>query len=158
VLVSRSSNPKRPAQPPVRGCTCGRLRRLTRRITAVYDRALAPCGLRVTQFSLMSNLLSLPAPTLSELAETMDMERTTLLRNLHPLVAAGWIRVEPSAHSRKREVHLTPAGRAKWVEAKPFWRVAQNTVNSALGESEVARLHRRVDQYLSQLRSPEARE
>lgn len=156
--MPRSSAPKRQVQPPIPGCTCGRLRRLTRRITAVYDHALAPCGLRVTQFSLMSSVLKLQAPTLSVLADTMDMERTTLLRNLHPLVDAGWIRVEPTAHSRKREIRLTPAGRAKWDQAKPLWRVAQNAVNSALGESEVAWLHQRVDRYLSRLRSSERTE
>jgi DNA-binding MarR family transcriptional regulator len=155
--MSRSADPKRRVQAPVRGCTCGRLRRLTRRITAVYDRSLAPCGLRVTQFSLMSNLLK-RAPTLSELAETMDMERTTLLRNLRPLITAGWVHVEPRAHTRRSEARLTPAGRAKWAQARPLWRVAQNAVTAALGESEVARLHQRVDRYLSQLRSPETGE
>ena len=156
--MARSSHAERQVQPPIYGCTCGRLRRLTRKITAVYDHALAPCGLRVTQFSLMSSLLKLQAPTLAELAETMDMERTTLLRNLRPLVAAGWVRVEARPHSRRREARLTPAGRAKWIRAKRFWRVAQNAVNSTLGESEVARLHQRVDRYLSQLRSPEEKE
>ena len=87
--MPRTSRSEHRARPEVPACTCGRLRRLTRRLTAVYDRALAPCGLRVTQFSLMSNLLSLHAPTLSLLAEAMDMERTTLLRNLRPLAAAG---------------------------------------------------------------------
>lgn len=152
--MPRASDPKRRPRPPVRGCTCGRLRRLTRRITGVYDRALAPCGLRVTQFSLLSKLLPRHACTFSALADAMDMERTTLLRNLRPLVEAGWIRAEARANSRRREVRLTPAGRAKWSEAKPLWRMAQNAVNSALGDSEVARLHRRVDRYLSRLRDP----
>ena len=137
-------------------CTCGQLRRLTRRITGIYDHALAPCGLRVTQFSLLSNLLKLPACSLSELADAMDMERTTLIRNLRPLVAAGWVRAQARVNSRKQEVSLTPAGRAKWSEAKPLWRLAQDTVNSTLGESEVARLHGRITRYLSQLHSPEA--
>ena len=152
--MTRAPDPEHRARPDDPGCTCGRLRRLTRRVTAVYDRALAPCGLRITQFSLMSNLSRLRAPTLAQLAETMDMERTTLLRNLRPLVAARWVRVEQHANTRQREVSLTPAGRAKWSAAKPLWRVAQNAVNSALGDSEVARLHRRVDHYLSRLHGP----
>jgi DNA-binding MarR family transcriptional regulator len=152
--MPRAPDPEHRTRPESPGCTCGRLRRLTRRVTAVYDRALAPCGLRITQFSLMSNLCRLKAPTLAQLAETMDMERTTLLRNLRPLVAAGWVRAGQHANTRQREVSLTPAGRAKWSAAKPLWRVAQNAVNSALGDSEVARLHRRVDHYLSRLPSP----
>jgi len=153
--MPRTSRSEHRARPEVPACTCGRLRRLTRRLTAVYDRALAPCGLRLTQFSLMSNLLSLHAPTLSLLAEAMDMERTTLLRNLRPLAAAGWIRVESRANTRRREVSLTPAGRAKWAAARPRWRVAQDAVNATLGDSEVVRLHRRVDRYLAKLRSPD---
>jgi DNA-binding MarR family transcriptional regulator len=133
-------------------CTCGRLRRLTRRITAVYDHTLAPCGLRITQFSVLSSLLRLQTPTLAELSDSMDMERTTLLRNLRPLVAAGWVRVESRANSRQLQASLTPAGRAKYSEARPLWRLAQNAVSSALGETEVVRLNRRVDRYLSQLR------
>jgi DNA-binding MarR family transcriptional regulator len=146
--MSRTPDPR----PNEVACTCGRLRRLTRRITAVYDHTLAPCGLRITQFSVLSNLLKLQAPTLSELANAMDMERTTLLRNLRPLVAAGWVRVEARANSRQLQASLTPAGRAKYSDARPLWRLAQNAVNSVLGETEVIRLHRRVDRYLSQLR------
>jgi DNA-binding MarR family transcriptional regulator len=145
------SHPDHRARPEIPGCTCGRLRRLTRRITALYDHALARCGLRVTQFSLMSNLLTLREPTLAVLAKAMDMERTTLLRNLRPLVAAGWVRVQVRPNTRRREVSLTPAGRGKWAQAKPLWRQAQNAINSALGDSEVARLHQRVDRYLAQL-------
>jgi DNA-binding MarR family transcriptional regulator len=144
----------RDAPPQVQGCTCNRLRRLTRRVTAVYDHALAPCGLRGTQFSLLSNLLALQAPTLSVLAEAMDMERTTLTRNLRPLIAAGWVSLRPGHNPRNREARMTSAGRAKWVQAKPHWRRAQSALNSALGEAEVARLHRLVDRYLPRLRSP----
>ena len=135
-------------------CTCGQLRRLTRRITGIYDHALAPCGLRVTQFSLLSNLMKLPACSLAELAQAMDMERTTLIRNLRPLAAAGWVRTQTRANTRQREVSLTPAGRAKWSVARPLWRSAQDAVNSTLGSSEVTRLHRRMARYLSLLRGP----
>src|SRR6267154_6589406 len=140
--MSSRSGPRRDAPAKIQGCTCNRLRRLTRRVSAVYDHALAPCGLRGTQFSLLSNLLALRAPTLSVLAEAMDMERTTLTRNLRPLIAAGWVAVQPGPNARKREARLTPAGRGKWSRAKPFWRSGQNKVNALLGEVEVARLHR----------------
>ena len=151
-----SSAPRRPrnAPPQVQGCTCNRLRRLTRRVTAVYDHALAACGLRGTQFSLLSNLLVLQTPTLSVLAEAMDMERTTLTRNLRPLIAAGWVALQPGRNARNREARMTPAGRAKLAQDKPHWRRAQSTLNSALGDAEVVRLHRLVDRYLPLLRGP----
>jgi hypothetical protein len=40
----------------VSNCTCARLRRLTRRMTALYDRELAQTGLRLTQYSLLATL------------------------------------------------------------------------------------------------------
>jgi len=152
--MSSRSGPRRDAPAKIQGCTCNRLRRLTRRVSAVYDHALAPCGLRGTQFSLLSNLLALRAPTLSVLAEAMDMERTTLTRNLRPLIAAGWVALRPGANARNREARLTPAGRAKCAQARPHWRRAQSALNSTLGGTEVARLHQLVDRYLPLLRSP----
>jgi len=152
--MSRALARPDPARPEVRGCTCNRLRRLTRRVTALYDHALAPCGLRVTQFSLLSNLLVLQTPALSVLAEAMDMERTTLTRNLRPLITAGWVTVQPGASARRREARLTPIGRAKWEQGKSLWRLGQNALNASLGEAEVARLHQMVDQCLPLLRNP----
>jgi DNA-binding MarR family transcriptional regulator len=152
--MSSPSRRPRDAPPQVQGCTCNRLRRLTRRVTAVYDHALAPCGLRGTQFSLLSNLLALQAPTLSVLAEAMDMERTTLTRNLRPLITAGWVALRPGRNARHREARMTPAGRAKWAQAKPHWRRAQSALTAVLGDAEVSRLHRLVDRCLPLLRSP----
>jgi len=110
--------------------------------------------LRGTQFSLLSNLLVLQTPALSVLAEAMDMERTTLTRNLRPLITAGWVTVQPGASARRREARLTPIGRAKWEQGKSLWRLGQNALNASLGEAEVARLHQMVDQCLPLLRNP----
>jgi DNA-binding MarR family transcriptional regulator len=121
----------------------------------VYDRTLAPCGLRVTQYSLLSHLATQRAWTLAALAEAMDMERTTLLRNLRPLVSSGWVRVQARPNTRKQEVTLTPSGRAKRAQARSLWRIAQNAVAATLGPAEVQRLHRRVDRYLARLRHPQ---
>lgn len=71
----------------VSGCTCARLRRLTRRMTALYDRELAPTGLRLTQYSLLATLRregGAVGIAVSDLAAAMDMDRTTLTRNLRP--------------------------------------------------------------------------
>src|SRR4029453_11492813 len=102
-----------PAAPDsaIHGCTCARLRRLNRRVTAVYDRALAPLGLRVTQYSLLASLRPAPALTLTELAALLDMDRTTLTRNLKPLSEGGWVELHTyAADSRARRVRLTGEG------------------------------------------------
>ena len=135
--------------PPVRGCTCFRLRQLTRRVTQHYDSHLARAGLRVTQFSLLGMLLHTEPLTLSELAARMEMDRTTLTRNLGPLQSAGWVAVTPGKDARSRSVLITGAGRAAWDKAKPHWRQAQNELNVALGAENVSGLHGVLDDSLA---------
>ena len=140
------------AKPPTapQGCTCGRLRRLTRRVTAVYDRELAAVGLRVTQYSLLGALQrdagsdGLPV---AELAERLDMDRTTLTRNLQPLTAQGWAELIADPRDRRvRRARITAAGAAAFAAARPHWRRAQQAVNSTLGVQSVAALHLWLDE------------
>lgn len=139
------------------GCTCAKLRRLTRRITAVYDRELAAAGLRVTQFSLLAALRNDTGASegtgeggdigLTELAERMDMDRSTLSRNLRPLVDRGW--AELAAHgqdARVRVARLTAQGLAQWQLARPHWKRAQKEVNATLGAAQVLQLHQQLDE------------
>jgi DNA-binding MarR family transcriptional regulator len=131
------------------GCTCFKLRCLTRRVTAVYDRTLSAAGIRVTQYSLLSHLRGLRGVPISQLAEKLDMDRTTLTRNLKPLLEAGWVGVEASAEdARVRLVHITPAGEARWQTARTYWRQAQDEVNVTIGRANVAGLHQMLDSYV----------
>ena len=135
-------------------CTCFKLRRLTRRVTAVYDRALSGAGMRVTQYSLLAHLRGLHGVAMSELAEMLDMDRTTLTRNLRPLVEAGWIAVKPSAEdARIRLVHITPSGEKRWQAARARWRQAQQEVSSTIGCAGLAELHRMLDNYVPLFRA-----
>lgn len=135
--------------PTPRGCTCFRLRRLTRRVTAVYNQALAPTGMRVTQYSLLSHLRGAGAVPLSQLAEILDMDRTTLTRNLRPLTDAGWASVEPSSlDARVRLVTLTARGDEHLRTARGFWRRAQEEITSTIGPADLAHLHTLLDRYV----------
>lgn len=135
--------------PAVRGCTCFRLRRLTRRVTQHYDSHLARAGLRVTQYSLLGMLLRADSLTMSELAARMEMDRTTLTRNLGPLQSAGWVEVTRARDARSRAVRLTAAGKAVWDSARLYWRQAQDELNSALGTQAVTDLHGLLDESLA---------
>ncbi len=128
------------------GCTCTRIRRLARRVTQHYDRMLAPSGLRVTQYALLSNLRQRPSMAIGPLADSLDMDRTTLTRNLKPLVDAKLVALGSNRDdARVREVSLTPAGRRRHDEAKRLWRRAQDAVNRTWGDAQVASLHTLVD-------------
>lgn len=138
----------RPAA-PVRGCTCFRLRKLTRRVTQHYDAHLAAAGLRITQFSVLSMLEHADSLSVSELAERLEMDRTTLSRNLGPLQAAGWVESGARRDARSRALRITAAGRETWARAKPHWRRAQDELNQALGPEQVAGLHGLLDDSLA---------
>src|SRR2546422_6098131 len=107
-------------------CTCFRLRSLTRRVTRLYDQALAPSGLTVTQYSLLARALRQgAAPTLSELAQQLFTDRTTLTRNLKPLANAGLVKVGDGADARSKAVLVTAKGRGAPRAALPLWRGAR---------------------------------
>lgn len=144
-----SRSPNQPA--PVRGCTCFRLRKLTRRVTQHYDAHLARAGLRITQFSVLGVLLHGGSLSVSELAARLEMDRTTLSRNLGPLQAAGWVEVGAGQDARSRAVQITAAGRDTWHRAKPHWRQAQDALNQVLGLEQVAGLHVLLDDSLARL-------
>src|SRR3989442_15123511 len=104
-------------------CTCFRLRSLTRRVTQLYDQALAPSGLTVTQYSLLAHALRQgAAPTLSALAPQLFTDRTTLTRHLKPPADPGLVKGGDGAQSPSKAGLVTakspPAPRA----APPLWR------------------------------------
>jgi len=118
-------------------CVCGRLRRAARALTQLYDDAMAPCGLRVTQFSLIRTLLREGPTRITDLAGLALLDRTALSRTLEPLVAEGLVRIAAGRDARTREVTLTRAGRAAYERALPYWEEAQKIVLRKLGEPRI---------------------
>jgi DNA-binding MarR family transcriptional regulator len=132
------------------GCTCFKLRKLTRTMSRLYDHHLATVGLKTTQYSVLTNAAREPLPV-AELAERLGTERTTLTRNLKPLLEAGWVTLEAGADSRQRIVTITDAGRAKLGQAYGAWRAAQSALEDLLGTATVRALHAQLDATLTQL-------
>lgn len=121
-------------------CTCAMLRRASRRVTQVYDQALKPFGLRLNQYSLLANLLRNEDISITDLAERLDMERTTLTRNLKPLEAAGWLRVKAGPDRRSRALKITPEGKTLVERAFPAWQQAERSFRKSMGREESAEL------------------
>jgi DNA-binding MarR family transcriptional regulator len=124
----------------IAACTCLRLRRATRQATQLYDRALEPVELRITQFGLLAYVFAADRVGIGELAERMGMDATTLTRNLKPLEARGFLRVAVKEDDRRaRTVQLTAAGREVFLRGMPLWRAAQVQLEALLGvETRVA--------------------
>jgi DNA-binding MarR family transcriptional regulator len=132
------------------GCTCFKLRKLTRTMSRLYDQHLAAAGLKTTQYSVLVNAAREALPV-AELAERLGTERTTLTRNLKPLTEAGWLALLPGLDARQRIVTITDAGRAKLQAAYPSWRAAQTEFEDLMGVDAVRALHRQLDATLTQV-------
>jgi DNA-binding MarR family transcriptional regulator len=81
----------------------------------------------------------------------MNLELSTLSRNLQPLIQQGWATLGPGPDGRTRLAALTDAGRAKRTEAQRLWKQAQLNLNAVLGEARVAQLHALIDESLALL-------
>ncbi|MGZ3339870.1 MAG: MarR family winged helix-turn-helix transcriptional regulator [Reyranella sp.] len=121
-------------------CNCLSLRQATRRVTQLYDQALAPLDLRATQFALLSAIERRGPIALNPLAEEMVLDRATLGHNVRPLEARGLVRLAVGKDRRSREVSITRAGRATIAEARKYWRQAQRAFEGELGSDTSAML------------------
>jgi DNA-binding MarR family transcriptional regulator len=133
-----------PAPAPRNACTCGSLRKASRRISQFYDTALAPVGIKSTQFSILSEVDhgSVEGPvTMCELATAMVMDRSTLGHNLKPLERDDLVVLRLSADDRrKRYVELTKKGRAILLRSRRLWCVAEGRFEKIFGKQSAAEL------------------
>ena len=121
-------------------CVCVNLRRAARAMSQLYDEALAESGVKITQFSLLRAVeRNEPAP-ITVLAEELELDRTTLARNLQPLERERLIVLKPGSDKRVVEVSLTAAGRTAIRQALPLWRAAQKDIAARLGGKRVGLL------------------
>ncbi len=133
-------------------CTCYRLRQAARLLSRNYDAFLVPCELSIGQLGVLATLAEMEeGPSISKLAEALQMDRTTLTRNLAPLKKAGYVAVRAGPDRRSRSVGLTAAGRRSMADALPRWKAAQRAFEEQLGKPEVKLLHAKLDDLLHQL-------
>lgn len=122
-------------------CHCLAIRQAARRITQLYDHALAPIGLRGTQFSILAVLHDAGPIGMRALAQRMVMDRATLGHNLRPLEAQGLVGRTVGTDRRSRLVTLTTAGRDRLEAARPLWRQAQRRFEQSFGKDAARDLH-----------------
>ncbi|MFD8424740.1 MarR family winged helix-turn-helix transcriptional regulator [Streptomyces sp. NPDC059466] len=117
------------------------LRKAARYLGATYDKALAPVGLRSTQFSILQRLSAHGEMTITSLADAIAMDRTTMASNLKPLAREGLVTVEPSATDRRARIAaITPDGLSRLKAALPLWKAVQARFEENFGTDEAARL------------------
>lgn len=117
-------------------CVGFNTRRATRLITQYYDKALAPSGLRSTQYSLLNALSMLGEASMQDMSIIMAMDRTTLTRNLSPLVKKGLVKVSIGNDRRSRPITVTPKGKSALEKALPYWQEAQSHIVDTVGSKQ----------------------
>jgi DNA-binding MarR family transcriptional regulator len=114
-------------------CFCTALREAALAATEVYDRALKPSGLKLTMFRLLRRAAEAGTPTISELADIVHLDRSTLGRNLRVLERRKLIKLNSGEDERSKMVVLTATGRAALTRALPLWRTAQDDMAKVFG-------------------------
>jgi DNA-binding MarR family transcriptional regulator len=115
-------------------CLCANVRRASRVLTQIYDDAMRPLGLRMTQFSILQ-ALALAGPRLQgDLAEFLALDGTAFTRALQLLRKHGWVKTVKGKDRRERWVSLSKSGGAELARIQPAWEAVQRQVRSALGE------------------------
>ena len=116
------------------GCYCLQSRMTARSITRKYNSLLAPLGLEVTEFSLLAALQLGRHMSVTDLADHLAFERTTLVRNLKRLVDRGLIK-RASDEGRAVRYVLADEGLRLLKDALPVWDAAQGLVRERLPEN-----------------------
>lgn len=141
--------------PPIRlspaECTCFRVRGAARRVTQIYSRHLAPTGLKISQFSLLGFVTARGPVSITRLSDLLATDRTTLTRNLRPLLASGLIERVAAGDRRRHELVATQAGRAMFKRALPLWSAAEHEVRAAMGARLTADLHGALERSMEKL-------
>lgn len=135
-------------------CAAGTLRRATRSVARLYDSRLARAGLTNTQFSILRALERHEQPVaLSQLADELVFERSSLYRALEPLRRDDLISIDAGSGGRIKETALTRRGRARIVRALPHWQEAQDAFLKQFGRSAWSRLAANLDEIVGAARA-----
>ena len=122
-------------------CVAVRLRMLNRVITNIYDDALRSLDLKVSQMNILVAAAKVGTARPIEVCEHLNLDVSTLSRNVERMKARGWLEVVPDQDARSQPIRLTPRGRKLLEKAVPAWSEAQQQVKKVLGDGFVEQLN-----------------
>lgn len=120
-------------------------------MTQIYGRHLSPTGLKISQFSLLGFVIAEGPVSIGGLSDLLATDRTTLTRNLRPLLTDGLIERAASGDKRRHELIATASGRAMFKRALPLWAAAEQEVRTAMGGKLTADLHGALERFMEKL-------
>jgi DNA-binding MarR family transcriptional regulator len=125
-----------------RTCIAVRVRLLNRVITNIYDEALRPLGIKTSQMNILVVTAKLGVARPARVCEFLQMDASTLSRNVERMRANGWLEVVPEEDARAQPFRLTAQGRRLIERSTPGWQKAQRQAEALLGEEGVALLNK----------------
>ncbi len=120
-----------------RNCIAVRLRSLNRVVTGIYDDALRPVGMRISQLNILVVAAKLGLARPAQVCEFLQLDTSTLSRNVERMRAQGWLEIVPGEDARTQPFRLTATGRRFLGRAVPAWEKAQEKAARLLGEDGV---------------------
>ncbi len=114
-------------------CMCISLRKAANHISKLYDNELSSLDIKITQYTALKYIQGLCNPTVNELSRKLDLERTTVLRNLNKLIKAGLISYKKNDVNKIKIINLTVNGKKKLNEAEVIWKKTQHKFLNAFG-------------------------
>ena len=123
-------------------CLAVRVRLLSRTITGIYDEALRPLGLTVGQMNILVVVAKRGPVSPGEVARRLNMEKSTVSRNIDRMAKRGWLTVSESVSARKQTLTLNRRGRTLLERSLPLWKEAQRRATAVLGQRGARSIHR----------------
>jgi DNA-binding MarR family transcriptional regulator len=123
-----------------RTCACFNFRKASRSVTQLFDQILAPTGLRSTQLVILITSQLLGPSSIARLARELVMDRSTLTRNLKPLMNLGLLHFAQGDANKHKAVELTVEGQAALIRSAPYWEQAQTHLVNKFGSEDWNRI------------------
>ena len=123
-------------------CLAVRIRLLNRTVSNIYDDALRPLGVKVSQLNVLMVVAKLGPVSPGDVARRLNMEKSTVSRNVDRMRTRGWLKVSDGDSGRKQILELGSAGRKLIEKSVPLWKKAQAQTEAVLGQQGARSIHR----------------
>lgn len=133
-------------------CLAARVRVLSRAISALYDEAFRPHGVKISQINVLVAIRRMGRTRSADVAAALQMDASTVSRNIERLVARGWLKPVPAGDGRVRCLALTAAGEALLEEVAPAWAQAQQRAEALIGDQGAALIKGAADRLMAAAR------
>ena len=132
-------------------CLAVRIRLLNRTVTNIFDEALRPLKVKVSQLNVLMVVAKRGPISPGGVARRLNMEKSTVSRNVDRMRTRGWLKVSEGDSGRKQILEIGLAGRRLIEKSFPFWKKAQAQSEALLGQRGAQSIHRAANTVWAQL-------